>query len=40
MPHFFEKSELEPVIAAICELVDQLAQKLYNAGKIRGKIFL
>ena len=34
---FFERSELEPVIAAICELVDQLAEKLYNAGKIKGK---
>ena len=34
---FFERSELEPVIAAICELVDGLAEKLYNAGKIKGK---
>jgi len=37
VPNFFERSELEPVIAAICELVDQLAEKLYNARKIKGK---
>ncbi|KAJ7374243.1 hypothetical protein OS493_007322 [Desmophyllum pertusum] len=37
IPDFFERSELEPVITAICELVDQLAQKLYNAGKINDK---
>ena len=37
VPDFFERSELEPVIRAICELVDQLAEKLYNAGKIKGK---
>lgn len=39
VPQFFEKSELESVIAAICELVDQLAEKLYDAGKIRGILF-
>ena len=37
VPDFFERRELEPVIVAICELVDQLAEKLYNAGKIKGK---
>ncbi|XP_073241055.1 uncharacterized protein [Porites lutea] len=37
VPQFFEKSELESVIAAICELVDQLADKLYDAGKIQDK---
>lgn len=37
VPDFFERTELEPVIAAICELVDQLAEKLYNAGKIKDK---
>lgn len=39
VPQFFEKSELESVIAAICELVDQLADKLYDAGKIQGRLF-
>lgn len=37
VPEFFEKSELEPIITAICELVDGLAEKLYSAGKIKGK---
>lgn len=37
IPEFFEKSELEPIITAICELVDGLAEKLYSAGKIKGK---
>jgi len=39
VPQFFEKSELKSVIAAICELVDQLADKLYDAGKIQGRLF-
>lgn len=37
VPEFFEKSELEPIITAICELVDGLAEKLYSAGKIKDK---
>ena len=37
VPDFFKPSELEPVIAAICDLVDELAEKLFNAGKIKGK---
>lgn len=39
VPQFFEKSELESVIGAICELVDQLVDKLYDAGKIQGRLF-
>lgn len=37
VPEFFERSELEPIITAICELVDNLAEKLHSAGKIKGK---
>lgn len=35
---FFSKEELEPCKKAIERFVDQLAQKLFNAGKIDGKI--
>ena len=33
---FFDKSELDPAREAIELLVDGLAQKLYDAGKIKG----
>ncbi|XP_068681653.1 uncharacterized protein [Montipora foliosa] len=37
VPDFFRKSELEPVISAICDLLDELAEKLLIAGKIKDK---
>lgn len=37
---FFTKEELEPCKKAIERFVDQLAHKLYNAGKIDGKIWM
>ena len=33
---FFTPNELNPAINAIDDLVDDLAQQLYNAGKIKG----
>ena len=35
--HFFRQSELQPVRDSIKMEVGSLAQKLYNAGKIKGK---
>lgn len=34
--NFFTKEELEPCRVAIEKFVDQLAQKLHGAGKIKG----
>jgi len=34
---FFTEDELNPGKDAINDLVDQLAHKLYNAGKIKSK---
>jgi len=36
---FFERSELEPCLQAIDQLVDELAQRLYRANKINGSLF-
>jgi hypothetical protein len=36
VPNFFKKEELEPVLKGIGILVDKLAEKLYQAGKIKG----
>ena len=38
VPEFFLKEELDPVFNAINKLVDDLAEKLYAAGKIKSKI--
>jgi hypothetical protein len=35
---FFKPEELNPVRDAIADLVEDLAQKLYKAGKIKGKL--
>lgn len=34
--NFFDKSDLDACREAVNELVDQLARKLFNAGKIKG----
>ena len=36
VPNFFKKEELEPALKGIEGLVDKLAEKLYQAGKIKG----
>ena len=36
VPNFFKKEELEPVLKGIEGLVDILAEKLHQAGKIKG----
>lgn len=33
---FFDKSDLDACREAVNELVDQLARKLFSAGKIKG----
>lgn len=33
---FFEKEDLQPLLKDLDVLVDNLAEKLYNAGKIKG----
>lgn len=38
--NFFTKEELEPCKMAIEKFVDQLAQKLHGAGKIKGSMAL
>ena len=35
---FFEPEELNPCRDSVAELVEELAQKLYKAGKIKGKL--
>ena len=37
VPSFFTKDEMQPVIDAVEECVDILANKLYNGGKIKDK---
>ncbi|XP_038072101.1 uncharacterized protein LOC119740762 [Patiria miniata] len=37
VPDFFKPSELDPVREGIAEAVDLMANKLYNAGKIKDK---
>lgn len=35
--NFFTHDELDPCKDAVGDLVEELAQKLYNAGKIKSK---
>lgn len=37
VPRFFTDEELQPVIEAINGLVDEVAERLYKAGKITSK---
>lgn len=37
---FFTRDELDPVREAIAVLVDQLAEKLYKAGRIKSNVNL
>jgi len=37
---FFDRSELEPCMQAIDQLVDDLAERLYRANKIDGFLFV
>jgi hypothetical protein len=37
VPDFFSREQLQPVIDWINKLVDELAEKLYAAGKIQSK---
>ena len=37
VPHLFTNDELNPVIEAVNECVDRLAEKLYKGGKIKDK---
>ena len=37
VPSFFTEEELQPVIAAVNDCVDILANKLFNGGKIKDK---
>lgn len=37
---FFRRDELDPAREAINQLVDELAQKLFKAGKIKGVILV
>src|SRR5689334_12248175 len=37
LPNFFTKAELQPLMNEIDELVDDLANRLYRAGKIKDK---
>jgi len=39
VPEFFTKEDLEPVRQCIDNIVDDLAQKLYNAGKIKSNVY-
>ena len=40
VPSFFTEEELRPVIAAVNECVDILANKLFNGGKIKVREFV
>ena len=39
VPDFFSAAELDPCKEAVNGLVDELANNLYKAGKIKGKAF-
>ena len=38
LPKFFKPEELDPAREAVAEEVDKLANKLYDAGKIKGQV--
>ena len=40
LENFFTKEELDPCRRATEKLVDDLAKKLFDAGKITGKCFV